>query len=83
MKKETWLDETLIYCFIIVVFNATLLILYHFHIDPNKDIERHYFKKCKIQYGLFKISYFIIFMSFILSVRYIFYELFSFMSVKT
>jgi hypothetical protein len=83
MKKEKWLDETLIYCFIIVVFNAILLSLYHFHIDPNKNIERHYFKTCKIQYGLFKLAYFIIFISFVFSARYIVYELFSFMSASS
>lgn len=70
-------DETMFYCFIIVVFNATILIIYHFKVDPNKDIERYYFKTNKYHYSIFKLAYFIILVSFIFSIRYIIFEGFS------
>lgn len=77
------INDTLIYCFIIVLFTSVLLSVYHFYIDPDKNIERHCFKTNKMHYGLFKASYFVIFMSLMFSARYIVYELFSFMSAKT
>lgn len=73
----TLLDETGFYAFAIVTFNSILLLMYHFKIDPNKKIERFYFKKNKIEYGLFKAAYFIILVSFILSLRYVVHTGFS------
>jgi hypothetical protein len=75
-----WNDETLIYCGTIFISTGILLGLYHFYVDPNKDIERHYFKNNKIEYSIYKLAYMIIFFSCIFSIRYIIYELFSFMS---
>ena len=63
-------DETAIYCFIIVV----ILVIYHFYVDPDKDIERHYFKTSKVEHALFKLAYYIILVSLILCVRYLAYE---------
>lgn len=73
------IDETIIYALAIVVFNSVLLLYYHFKIDPYKKIERFYFKHNKIEYGLFKASYFIIIASFVLNLRYIVHEGFNFL----
>jgi len=75
-------DEVLIYSFIIVVLNGVFLSLYHFVWDPNKDAERYYFKTCKIQYSLFKMSYLILLFSFMFCARYILYEM-VFVRMKT
>lgn len=70
-------DEILIYCGIIIVFNGIFLGLYHYLWDPNKDAERHYFRTCKWQYAMFKLSYLVLLFSFIFSTRYIVFALFS------
>ena len=75
-------SETVLYCFFIVVFNAVVLAFYHFRVDPNKDIERHYFRTNKTHYAVFKLAYFTIMVSFVMSVRYLLYEGFTVMSSR-
>ena len=65
--------ETLFYCFVIVIFNAMVLLVYHFKVDPYKDVERYYFQSNKLHYCVFKLAYSIILISFIFSLRYVFY----------
>jgi hypothetical protein len=68
------MDATMWYCVGISVFAGIFLYLYHFHVDPYKDIERYYFKNDKLQHGLFKLAYYIVFISFVLCVRYMVFE---------
>jgi hypothetical protein len=68
------MDETTLYCIIIIIINSIVLLLYHFRIDPNKDIERYYYKKDKIQHCCFKLAYLIILLSLIFSIRYLLYD---------
>lgn len=65
------LDTTMLYCLVIIVINSSLLLLYHFWIDPYKDIERFYFKHSKLEYGVYKLSHFIIMLSLVFSLRYV------------
>ena len=48
-----------------------LLFVYNYYIDPYKNIERFYFKTSKPQYILFKLTYAVIFFSFIVSARFL------------
>jgi hypothetical protein len=67
------MDETVVYCAVIAVANAIVLVMYHFWLDPNKDMERYYFRSCKVRYTIFKMAYFIIMVSCVMSARYIIY----------
>lgn len=72
-------NEILMTSFIIVIACGIVLTLYHFVIDPVKNIERHYFKTSKISYCIFRIAYVIILFSCIFSLRYIVLEGFKYL----
>jgi len=54
----------------IIVCGITLYI-YHFHIDPYKNIERFYFKNSKMEYAAFKAAHSVLMLSMILSARFL------------
>ena len=76
------MDQTLLYCILVSILTGIVLYLYHFHIDPYKNIERHYFKTSKAEYCCFKIAYFVIFVSCVFSLRYLVFHGFSLISAK-
>lgn len=64
------MDDIQKHCFIVIILNSILLVLLHFRIDPYKNIERRLFKEDRPKYMLFKLSYFIILVSLIWSIRH-------------
>lgn len=71
------MDETILYCIVIIVANGFMLSIYHWILDPEKEIERHYFRQSKISYCVFKMSYLILLFSFMFSLRYLVTEFIS------
>lgn len=65
------MEETIIYCIVIIIANGLMLSIYHYWLDPEKDIERYYFRQSKISYCVFKMSYLILLFSFVFSLRYL------------
>ena len=69
MKEEG--DVIFYYCVVVLVVNSIVLYVYHFVCDPYKNIERYYYKSSWYEYYLFKLMYLIIFLSFVISAKYI------------
>lgn len=68
------MDETTIFTVITIVLSGLLLLLYHFQLDPNKDIERYMFKNAKSEHTLFKLAYYVLFLSLAINVRYLIFS---------
>ena len=81
MKIVGW-NETMVYCFVIIVVNTCILLVFHFVVDPNNDIQRHYKRKSKLLYCLFQLSHFIILIACVMSIRYIIFEGFTHLQRK-
>ena len=56
------------YCLVVAIIDAIVLYAYHAH-DPYKNVERFYFNRSKIEYGILKGGYFIVFITFMISVK--------------
>lgn len=66
------MDEYVVfYSFGAIVVCGVTLYIYHFHIDPYKNIERFYFKTSKVEYAAFKIAQSVLMLSLILSARFL------------
>ena len=59
------------YCIAAIAFNATVLILYHYKLDPDKRIERFYFKNSKAEHAIFKLCYYILIVSLMMCARHL------------
>jgi hypothetical protein len=64
-----------VYAIAVALTTGLILFLYNFKLDPYKNIERFYFKNSKVEYAIFKFTYAIIMLSFILSVRFLIMKL--------
>jgi hypothetical protein len=67
------MDENLLYSIVVGLGVSSLLLYYHFKLDPWKDMERHLFRNHKPKYYLFKVTYFVLLTSAIFSLKYILY----------
>ena len=61
-------DPTTRYCLALVAISGAVLWVYARQNEYN-NIERFYYRTDRLQYGLLKAAYFVIFASFILSIR--------------
>ena len=68
------MNDVVYYCLFIVVANGMMLTLYHYWLDPHKDVERHYYRNSKITYCVFKVAYLVLLFSFMFSLRYVVME---------
>lgn len=64
-----------VYAIAVAVTTGLILFYYNFRLDPYKNIERFYFRNSKLEYAIFKFTYAVIMLSFILSLRYIIMKL--------
>jgi len=64
-------NHVAVYAIAVALSTGLILLFYNFKLDPYKNIERFYFRNSKVEYAVFKFTYAIIMLSFILSVRYI------------
>ncbi len=60
-----------VYAIAVAITTGLILFFYNFKLDPYKNIERFYFRNSKTEYAIFKFTYAIIMLSFILSVRFL------------
>lgn len=68
-------NHVVVYAIAVALSTGLILLFYNFKLDPYKNIERFYFRNSKVEYAIFKFTYAIIMLSFILSVRYIIMKL--------
>jgi hypothetical protein len=64
-------DWAMRYCIIVLLMNGVVLYVYHYHCNPNNDIERYYLKNSKCQFYVLKFVYLVIVISAIVSARYL------------
>jgi hypothetical protein len=64
-------NHVALYAIAVAITTGLILYFYNFKLDPYKNIERFYFKNSKVEYAVFKFTYAIIMLSFILSVRFL------------
>lgn len=65
------LEPSEMYCIAAIAFSSAVLLLYHYKYDPDKRIERFYFKTSKIEYAIFRFAYVILITSAIMCVRHL------------
>lgn len=61
-------DPVIKYCLVVAIVDAVVLVAYHTN-DPYKNVERFYFHRSKVEYGILKVGYFVVFMTFMISVK--------------
>lgn len=64
------MDPVIKYCVAVAVVDAVVLVAYHTN-DPYKNVERFYFNRSKVEYGILKMGYFVVFMTFMISIKMI------------
>jgi hypothetical protein len=64
------MNEHARYAILVVVLCGAVTMAYRTY-DPYLNIERYYFRRSRLEYGTIKIAHFIIFMSALLSARYL------------
>ena len=63
-------DPVVKYCVLVAIVDAIVLAAYHLN-DPYKNVERFYFYRSRIEYGILKAGYFVVFITFMISVKFL------------
>ncbi len=62
------MDPTVLYCITLAAISGGALWLYRRH-NAYDNVDRYYYKTNRLQYGMLKAAYFVIFATFLLSLR--------------
>lgn len=72
---KPFLKRIPIEAWIIFILSSGSLMFYH-KFDKNKDIERYFHTKERIKYYMFITAYYIVFIAFVIHLRFLLYELY-------